>query len=124
MYLKRLIPLLAVLLFGLAAQASPSFSPLKKSKKHFPFHHLAISHESMGADRPDNDGFFGELKTGQARRLRTKFRVPESFQQLVVKAPLLNSARSFVDFTESLQTCNDHFPPPFYYVFLFRLTLF
>jgi hypothetical protein len=124
MYFKRLIQLVAVLLLGLAAQAAPSFSPVKKHKSQLPFHYHAIPHESMGGERPDNDSFFGELKAPQARRLRSKFRVPESFQKLVSKAQLANTSKSFAVFTEPLQISSDHFPPPFYYVFLFRLTLF
>ncbi|MCG2615739.1 hypothetical protein LZZ85_15675 [Terrimonas sp. NA20] len=124
MYIKRLIQLLSVLLLGLAAEAAPSFSPWKKHAPNNFLHHDAVNHDSMAGGRFETDVFFTDLKSGKLKRCRTKFRAPGQFTQLSVRETNANTSKSFVVYRESLQSSGDDFPPPFYYVFLFRLTLF
>lgn len=124
MYLQRFIQLLAILLLGSAAHASPSSPDVMQRKDH---HVLAVKVDAS-CDISDNllscasSSFSVDVRN--AKHLRTKFMAPGAFTLPAAKIAGDNAGRSFGSFAEPLPDSGADLLPPFYYVFLFRLTLF
>ncbi|MGN6293540.1 MAG: hypothetical protein ACTHMV_12425 [Chitinophagaceae bacterium] len=124
MYLKKIIlSLLAVLLCWVAPNAMPSGTVLKKYESNDHLQNPASFYQLLKDDSPAH-GLLADLGKEKIQNRRSKFRVPSSSTQLAARVTTGNSPKPFIRISESLQNGGDHLPPPFYYVFLFRLTLF
>lgn len=123
MYLQRIIQLLAILLLGSAVHASPSSPEVMQRKGHA----LAVKVDAP-CDISDvllscaSSSFSVDVRN--AKHLRTKFMAPGAFTLPAAKIAGDNAGRSFGSFAEPLPDAGADLLPPFYYVFLFRLTLF
>jgi len=124
MYFKKIIlSLLAVLLCSIAPNAMPSGTVLKKYESNDHLQNPTGFYQLLKDDSSAH-GLLADVGKEKIQNRRSKFRVPSSSTQWVTKVITGNTPKPFIRISESLQNSGDHLPPPFYYVFLFRLTLF